>query len=125
MRQELQAKGLLNLVIDVFMQPNPNVLPPQTEAVLFEALAELPEVSLVQPVVDAAGRPCLAVSWNHSGSTLRLLFDPATHEYRSVQIIEPGQQAPTLEDTIVRYDIVDGIPSPLPLPSVPASRPPR
>jgi hypothetical protein len=125
MRQRLQATGLLGLVTDVFMQPTPNLLPPSTEAVLFEALAELPEVTLVQPVTDAAGRPSLAVSWNHSGSTVRLLFDPATHTYRSVQIIEPGKQAPSLEDTTVRYEIADAIPSPLPPPSDPSSRPPR
>jgi hypothetical protein len=110
MRHLLRTKGLPELVMDVFMQPTPNLLPAETEAVLFEALAELPEVSLVQPVTDAAGRQGVAVSWDQHGSTLRLVFDPIDHSYRSVQIIEPGDQVPGMEDALVGYEIVDAIP---------------
>lgn len=110
MRQLLQTTGLLRLLGDVFMAPAPVALPPLTEAALFEALADLPGVTVVQPVVDAAGRSGVAMSWQQGGSTLRLVFDPAGYTYRSVQIIEAGKRAPSLEDTIVQYEIVDSIP---------------
>jgi hypothetical protein len=52
----------------------------------------------------------VALTWNHAGSTLRLLFDPNTHEYRAIQIINPGKTKPEMEDCIVRYEIVDVLP---------------
>jgi hypothetical protein len=111
MRQLIASRGLTQLMLDIFLQPKPNLLPPTTEAALFEALAESPEATLVQPVVDAAGRQGVAVTWNHAGSTLRLVFDPSTHEYRAIQIISPGKTTPEMEDCVVRYEIVDALPA--------------
>ena len=110
MRQLIASKGLTQLMLEIFLQPKPTLLPRATEAVLFEALAESPVATLVQPVVDAAGRQGVAVTWNHAGSTLRLVFDPSTHEYRAIQIINPGQTTPEMEDCVVRYEIVDVLP---------------
>jgi hypothetical protein len=111
MRQLIASKGLTELMLEIFLQPTPTLLPPATSAVLFEALAQTPGATLVQPILDAAGRQGVAASWNHAGSTLRLVFDPTTHEYLAIQIMDPGQTTPQMQNCIVRYEYVDSLPT--------------
>jgi hypothetical protein len=126
MRDLLRTRGLKELVMDIYQPPTPNLLPPQTEAALFEALAESPGVSLVPDVVDAAGRPGVAAVWMAGDVMLRLIFDPDRRTFRSFQLFlaegkgRPDNGGPNMEDTLVSWDIADAIPDPPPAAPVPS-----
>jgi len=54
---------------------------PATLAALYDALAELDEMSLVEHATDAAGREGVGVRWTNDGTTETLVFDAETHAY--------------------------------------------
>jgi hypothetical protein len=55
--------------------------PPAALAALFEAVAEIPGVTVAQNVTDAAGRKGVAVAMTHNGVRDYLVFDATTHAY--------------------------------------------
>ena len=54
-------------------------VPPATRAVLFEALASLDGVVVLDDLTDAAGRHGVAVTRTNGGFRARSIFDPASH----------------------------------------------
>ncbi|SFP46607.1 hypothetical protein SAMN05421810_102669 [Amycolatopsis arida] len=56
---------------------------PEARAAVFEALAKVDGVELVDGVRDAAGRTGVGVAWAHAGepAAVKLIFDPETHAY--------------------------------------------
>jgi hypothetical protein len=56
-------------------------VPPKLAAAIFRAAATLPGTVVLQHVVDAAGRPGIAVAMQESGLSTELIFDPHTYRF--------------------------------------------
>jgi hypothetical protein len=54
---------------------------PASLAALFEAVAGLDGLEVVENAKDGAGRTGIGVSWDHQGSTATLVFDEKTHAF--------------------------------------------
>lgn len=54
---------------------------PASLAALFEAVAGLDGLTVVENAKDGAGRTGIGVSWDHQGSTATLVFDEKTHTF--------------------------------------------
>jgi hypothetical protein len=57
---------------------------PESLAALFEAMADLPGLTVDEHATDGAGRPGTGVSWTDEGHTMTLVFDPETHVFLGV-----------------------------------------
>jgi hypothetical protein len=56
-------------------------VPPKLAAAVFIAAASLPGTVLLRHVVDAAGRPGIAVAMQQYGVSSELIFDPRTYRF--------------------------------------------
>jgi hypothetical protein len=74
-------------------------VPPASLAALFEAMADVPGLTVVDDAVDVAGRPGVGVSWTRDGRTETLVFDRKTHAFLGV----------TGMDAVVEQAIVDHV----------------
>jgi len=71
------------------------VLPPKQEAAIFQAIKKIPNVTLIQGRVDAAGRPAIALGLEMDAIHEEVLLDPKTYAFLGDRVITIKDQ--TLE----------------------------
>lgn len=85
-------------------------LPPPQRAALFRGLATMPDIQLVEDVIDAAGRPGVGVGiFNPKlGGLDMIIFDPATHAYLGTAVIIDDGSV-NHDRALVRTGVVDEV----------------
>jgi hypothetical protein len=85
-------------------------LQPHARAALFLAVAELPGVTVRDGIVDAAGRPGVAVGQDGGTMGQELIFEPGTGRFLGTQLHTPGGELTALRaNALLRNTIVDRI----------------
>lgn len=76
-----KAKDFSSLIHFAFAE---TYVAPASLAALFEAIADLPDLTLDENATDDAGRPGIGISWTRIGETTTLVFDATTHAFLGV-----------------------------------------
>jgi hypothetical protein len=70
---------------------NLGVLPGRLEAAMFQALQQLPGMTLIPHVTDYAGRTGTAAAWRNGGFEFEMIFNPDTYQFMGQQEVAlPG-----------------------------------
>jgi hypothetical protein len=97
MRQLLLTGGpnpsavLNDLLTTTFLS---QLLPSQTQALVFDAAATLPGITLVPDAVDAAGRHGVAIAINNGDYRIEFIFNPTNQTYLGCNAFSPRTDGP-------------------------------
>jgi hypothetical protein len=96
---------------------------PESSGVLYQAIARIPDVRLVDDSVDAAGRHGIAVARVERGTRMELIFDKKTYQFLGQRevVVKAGGPAPlgpvgtlVTSTAVLRTSVVDNMPRPSP-----------
>ncbi|MEV0805767.1 CU044_5270 family protein [Micromonospora sp. NPDC050200] len=85
------GKYILTLVDESYLRPN-------ARAALFDVVAGMPNLTVVENATDGSGRPGIGIGWSSDGKSGQLVFDANTHAFLGMP-----------ESAILTVDIVDRV----------------